>query len=315
MRKPFKFCLSLPSDTNEEARWERENLLWCKRQLTIARREYRSAKKNGLGKEEAEALDYIALLVVEVRGPASSIPLLRRLIRLQISLGNRLGQASASLMLAIRMLEAGRISEALRQAPITWQAVQEAGFEKFTGRQCQLLGQEFLRSGQNMDAQRWFELALTPLCLAQEGTPGSSGPTEDAEAKTLSDENSRLLSSKAGVLLDLSRALEFQGRLYEARERQHEACSLWHLSRAWSGLGRGLLRLAQLEHRLGRIWNAAALCQEAASVLTAVKEERLLHEARRLHHACCVAAGKSVARPQHWARRYFLSPSKHARSC
>jgi tetratricopeptide (TPR) repeat protein len=167
--------------------------------------------------------------------------------------------ATSGAVLAVRLLDAGRPKEALRQSAEAHEAMRRLDplYRHKGVPRC--LGKDFLQSGHATEAQAWLELAL-------------ENP-EDWD--------------RAGILVNLSRALEFQGKLPEAQERQFEACAAFHIQGERFAMAEAMLRLARLDLRLGRKWDAASLCQEVIRILNKHRRcEAEVAEARELHRLC-----------------------------
>ncbi len=120
------------------------------------------------------------------------------------------------------------------------------------------LGRVFLAAGYVAEAKNWLELALENPADGDRGI----------------------------ILALLSRALDLQGKLSEARDRQFEACAAFHAQKGLVSMATGMLSLARLEIRLGRRWEALTLCQEAASILDQRHLVVEAGEARELYRFC-----------------------------
>jgi tetratricopeptide (TPR) repeat protein len=125
------------------------------------------------------------------------------------------------------------------------------------------LGQEFLTAGFPAEAQAWLQLALEDTGYDERGD----------------------------VLANLSRALDLQGRLQEARDRLQEACVAYDDQWDQAAMAKALLSLARLELRMGRGWEAAELCQEALRFLTGRSHQASDSAQARELLVLCLAAG------------------------
>lgn len=123
-------------------------------------------------------------------GPLAATPLLRRLIRLELSLGNLEGRSTASLILAIRLWEAGHGYEALLQSERAWNTVQESGFGRHTARLCHLLGATVLVRWAGRAGAVWLERALTTA--AESSNDRSNAELLSDLARSLNDQGLRL---------------------------------------------------------------------------------------------------------------------------
>jgi tetratricopeptide (TPR) repeat protein len=166
--------------------------------------------------------------------------------------------ATSGAVLAVRLLDAGRPKEALLQSAEAREAMRRLNpLHRHKGvPRC--LGKDFLLAGHASEAQAWLELAL-------------ENPAD---------------GERAGILVNLSRALELQGRFPEAHERQFEACAAYLFQGERFAMAEATLRLARLDLYLGRKWEAASLCQEVLRVLKRRGFEAEVAEAQELHRLC-----------------------------
>jgi tetratricopeptide (TPR) repeat protein len=166
--------------------------------------------------------------------------------------------ATSAAVLAVRLLDAGRTQEALRQSSEALEAIRRLEpLHRHKGiPRC--LGKEFLTAGHATEAQAWLELAL-------------ENPAD---------------GERAGILVNLARALEFQGHLLEARNRQHEACTALHVQGERFTMAEAMLSLARLDLRLGRKWDAASICQEVIRILNKRGCAAEVDEAQELLRLC-----------------------------
>ena len=216
-----------------------EDLAWLEQAASEARRQWNRIRRHSSPAAKAQALANLSGYLLELEGPASALRLSRKAHRLWEDVGDPRMIAISSAVLTVHLMEAGHLQEALRQSVMTLEAMRGLPLEQRHTRMARCLGKEFLRAGYAAEGQRWLELAL------------ESPAHED----------------RAEILTLLSRALDLQGRLPEARERQQEACEAHHQQGDMVAMARSMLDLVRLELRLGRNWHAATLCREAPRIL------------------------------------------------
>ena len=207
-------------------------------------------------------------------GPQATLGLVRRAHRLWEVVGDPSQIATSRAALAGRLLNAGLSQEALQQSAEARKGLRES--EPLCRHQGipHCLGREFLKAGHAAEAQNWLELALENPAEGERGT----------------------------ILARLSLALDLQGKVPEARERQFEACAVFSGQKELVSMATGMLRLARLELRLGRRWEAMTLCQEAADFLDQRHMAFEAAEARALYRICRTGSGE-------WGRRTKSSRS------
>jgi hypothetical protein len=235
-----------------------DELAWLNQAAEEARREWANARRRGGPSEKAQALACLSGIVCDLEGPEAALRLSRRAHRLWKLVGDPSNIAISGAVLAVRLLDAGRTKEALRQSAEALEAMRRLDPLNRHKGVPRCLGKEFLQAGYAAEAQAWLELAL-------------ENPAD---------------GERAGILVSLSRALELQGRLPEARDRQHEACAAFHLQEERFAMAQAMLRLARLDLRLGQDWGAASLCKEAANLLERIGHKPETAEARRLYQLC-----------------------------
>jgi tetratricopeptide (TPR) repeat protein len=232
-----------------------EDQCWLEKGVKEARRELARVLKIGSPAEKAQALSHLAGFVSDLEGPAPALRLSRRAHRLWKVVGDPALVAISGSVLAVRLLDAGQPKEALRQSGEALLAMRQLKpLQRHKGVP-NALGREFLSAGYAAEAQTWLELAL-------------ENPEE---------------GQRANILAQVSRALDLQGKLPEARDRQFEACAAFHFQKEFVAMAKGMLRLARLEIRLGRRWEAMTLCKEAASILERRRCKAEAVEARELY--------------------------------
>lgn len=231
---------------------------WLQEVVEQARRDWAAARRQGSPAERAQALACLSGCVCDLEGPIAALRLSRRAHRLWTLAGDPAPIAVSSAVLAVRLLDAGRPEEALRQATLAREAMRNLGPSGRHAGVSRCLGKEFLLAGYAPEAQAWLELAL-------EGA-------EEAE--------------QADILGSLASALDLQGKLAEAKGRQHEACASLHRRGDRIAMAQGMLRLARLELRIGQRWSAAILCREISRILTRRGYEAEAAEAQELLGLC-----------------------------
>ena len=250
-----------------------DELTWLKEAAKEARREWEGLRRQGGPAEKAEVLACLSGIVCDLEGPDAALRLSRRAHRLWKAAADPYRIASSGAVLAVRLLDAGRPQEALQQSAEAREAMrllnpppQRNGVSRVS----HAVGKDFLVAGHAAEAQAWLELAL-------------ENPTD---------------GERADILAQLSRALDLQGDLPGARERQQEACAAFHsqgkvvagtkaeVVMARVAMAEAMVVLARLELRLGRHWEAATLCKEAAPILERWHCEAEAAEARELHRLC-----------------------------
>jgi tetratricopeptide (TPR) repeat protein len=229
---------SLPSRPSRHL--HSDELAWLNQAAEEARREWPNARRRGGPSEKAQALACLSGIVCDLEGPEAALHLSRRAHHLWKVVGDPSILAISGAVLAVRLLDAGRTKEALRQSAEALEAMRRLDPLNRHKGVPRCLGKDFLQAGYAAEAQAWLELAL-------------ENPAD---------------GERAGILVNLSRALELQGNLPEARDRQNEACSAFHLQEERFAMAKAMLRLTRLDIRLGHEWEAASLFQEAARVLT-----------------------------------------------
>lgn len=244
-------------------RLDAQERAWLQEVAEQARRDWVAARRQGSPAERAQALACLSGCICDLEGPIPALRLSRRAHRLWTLAGDPSPMAVSSAVLAVRLLDAGHPEEALRQSTLAREAMWNLGPSDRHAGVSRCLGKEFLLAGHTAEAQAWLELAL-------------ENPA-DAE--------------RADILALLSRALDLQGRLPEARDRQHQACAAFHRLGDRIAMALGMLRLARLELRLGQQWCAASLCQEAISMLDRRRYGVEVAEAEELHRLCRIGLG------------------------
>ena len=255
---------SLPTQPNCHLRsFDR---VWLEQAAKEARRECERACKRGGLAEKAQALASLSGILCDLEGPEVGLRLSRRAHRLWEAAGDPQVIAVSAAVLAVRLLDAGRTREALQQSAEALEAMRRLGPEHRKKGVSHHLGKEFLVAGFAAEGQSWLELEL----------------------------ESPALGVRADLLANLSRALDLQGRLQEARERLREACVAYDDEWDQAGLAKALLGRARLELRMGHGWEAAELCQEALRFLTGSSHQASdSAQARELLVLCSAAGGYS----------------------
>ncbi len=235
-----------------------EESAWLAESANNARIEWNRARRKGDPLEKAKALSRLSAYLFDLDGPQATLGLVRRAHRLWEVVGDPSQIATSRAALAGRLLNAGLSQEALQQSAEARKGLRE--LEPLCRHQGipHCLGREFLKAGHAAEAQSWLELALENPAEGERGT----------------------------ILARLSLALDLQGKLPEARERQSEACAAFHLQEEFFSMAKGMLSLARLDLRLGRRWEAGTLCQEAIRVLDRRGFEGDVAEARELQRLC-----------------------------
>ena len=236
----------------------REESDWLLEFTKEARRKWARVRRSGDPAEKARALSHLSGCISDLEGPAAALRLSRRAHKLWEEVGDPGLIATSRAVLSIRLLDAGHPCEGLRQSALAIQAMRRIEpLQRHKGLP-HCLGRGFLLAGYAAEAQAWLELAL-------------ENPADGERAK---------------VLAQLSRTLDLQGKLPEARERQSEACTAFHLQEEPFSLAKGMLSLARLDLRLGQRWKAGTLCQEAIRILDRRGFEADVAEARELQRLC-----------------------------
>ena len=223
-----------------------------------ARREWARARRLGGPVEKAQALSRLSGCISDLEGPAAALRLIRRAHKLWEEVGDPIQLAISRAVLAVRLLEAGHPHEALRESAAAVVALRRLDPLLRHKHLPHYLGKNFLAAGHAAEAQAWLELALENPAEGEQGT----------------------------ILADLSRTMDLQGKLQEARDRQSEACTAFHLQEEPYSLAKGMLSLARLDLRLGRRWEAGTLCQEAIQILGRRGFEGDVAKARELQRLC-----------------------------
>ena len=235
-----------------------EERAWVDQGTRNARRHWESVRRHGGLAERANALACLSGWIFDSEGPAAALRLSRRAHRLYQAVGDPALLAVSTTVLALRLLDAGHLPEALRQATIAQTAMASLAPEaRRPGLLC-CVGRDFLLAGHVAEAQVWLELAL-------------QHPAAD---------------ERAAILRLLARALELQNKLPAARERQQEACAVLHQAGARICMAQAMLPLARLDLRLGRKWHAATLCAEVLAHLPACRFQAEVAAARAIQRLC-----------------------------
>ena len=229
-----------------------------------ARREWARARRLGGPVEKAQALSRLSGCISDLEGPAAALRLIRRAHKLWEEVGDPIQLAMSRAVLAVRLLEAGHPHEALRESAEAVLALRRLDPLIRHKHLPHYLGKNFLTAGLATEAQAWLEMAL-------------ENPAD---------------GQRADILARLSRTLDLQGKLPEARDRQSEACTAFHLQEKPYSLAKGMLNLARLELRLGGRWEAMTLCQEAAALLDHRHLAFEAAEARDLYRFCRTGSGE-----------------------
>jgi tetratricopeptide (TPR) repeat protein len=216
-----------------------DELAWLNEAAEEARREWANARRRGGPAEKAQALACLSGIVCDLEGPEAALRLSRRAHSLWKVVGNPSTLATSGAVLAVRLLDAGRTKEALRQSAEALEAMRRLDPLNRHKGVPRCLGKDFLQAGYAAEAQAWLELAL-------------ENPAD---------------GDRAAILESISRALELGGNLPEARDRQHEACAAFHLQGESFAMAKAMVRLARLDLRLGQHWYASLLCQEVLQLI------------------------------------------------
>jgi tetratricopeptide (TPR) repeat protein len=268
---------SLPTQSNRHL--HSSDRAWLEQAAKEARREWERARKRGGLADKAQALACLSGILCDLEGPEVGLRLSRRAHRLWEVAGDPQVIAVSGAVLAVRLLDAGRTQEALRQSAEALEAMRRLEPEHRKKGVPQHLGKEFLAAGFAAEAQSWLELEL----------------------------DSPALGERADLLANLSRALDLQGRPLESRDRLQEACVAYDDQWDQSGLANAMLCLARLELRMGNCWEASVLCRESMRLIQHLPSEALTvaqaHDLLRL----CPIAGRP-RRPV--AERQELSPRR-----
>ena len=236
----------------------REDSDWLLEFTKEARREWARARRSGDPAKKAMALSHLSGCISDLEGPAAALRLTRRAHKLWEEVGDPSKMAMSRAVLAVRLLEAGLPHEALRQSSASVLAMRGLGPQKRHKNLPHYMGKKFLMAGYAEEAQAWLEMAI-------------ENPAE---------------GERAGILAHLSRSLDLQGKLQEARERQFEACKAFHLQEEPFSLAKGMLSLARLDLRLGRRWEAGTLCQEVLRILQGHGYNAEVAKAQELKRLC-----------------------------
>ena len=231
---------------------------WLVRVTKEARREWARVRRLGGPVEKAQALSRLSGCISDLKGPLAALRLTRRAHKLWEEVGDPIQLALSRAVLAIRLLEAGHPHEALRESGEALLALRRLDPVLRHKHLPHYLGKNFLAAGHAAEAQAWLEMAL-------------ENPAD---------------GERANVLAKLSRTLDLQGKLPEARDRQSEACTAFHLQEEPYSLAKGMLSLARLDLRLGQHWEAGTLCQEAIQILNRRGFEGDVAKARELQRLC-----------------------------
>lgn len=235
-----------------------QEIAWLQEATEQARQEWKAVRRKGSHAEKAQALACLSGLVCDLEGPTSALRLSRQAYRLWKLAGDPNTIAVSAAVLAVRLLDAGRGRDALRQSAVALEAMRQLAPQDRPMGLFRCLGKEFLQAGHASEAQAWLELALD--------TPGADEP--------------------ADILLLLARALDLEGRLQEAQGRLYEACAAFHHQGDRLTMAQAMLPLARLLLRLGRHWDAASICQEAIPVLERRRNKAAAAEGRDLLRLC-----------------------------
>lgn len=266
----MKFTIRLNSIPSQNL--SPEEFTWLAEAAKSARREWNRARRKSDPVEKAMALSRLSAYLFDLEGPQAALGLVRRAHRLWEVAGNPSQIATSRAALAGRLLNAGLSQEALQQSAEARKAMGEMEPQRRHQGIPHCLGREFLKAGHAAEAQNWLELALENPAEGERGT----------------------------ILAKLSSALDLQGKLSEARERQFEACAAFHGQKGLVSMATGMLRLARLELRLGRRWEAMALCQEAATVLERRHLDFEAAECRALYRFCRTGSGEWGSSSESW---------------
>ncbi len=231
---------------------------WLVEVTKEARREWARVRRLGGPVEKAQALSRLSGCISDLKGPVAALRLTRRAHTLWEEVGDPSQIAMSRAVLAVRLLEAGHPHEALRESAAAVLALRQLDPLQRHKHLPQYLGKNFLAAGHAAEAQAWLEMAL-------------ENPAD---------------GERANILAKLSRTLDLQGKLPEARDRQSEACEAFHLQEEPFSLAKGMLSLARLDLRLGQHWEAGTLCQEAIRILDRRGFEGDVAEARELQRLC-----------------------------
>lgn len=239
--------------------------LWLEQAAKEARRDWERARKRGSQAEKAQALASLSGILCDLEGPEVGLRLSRRAHHLWEELGDPQVIAVSGAVLAIRLLDAGQAQEALGQSATALACMRSLAVEHRHKGVCHNLGQEFLTHGFPAEAQAWLELAL---------------------------ENPAYDDPRAEYLCLLSRALDLQGRLQEARDRLQEACVAYDDQWDHPAMARAMLGQARLELRLGHSWEASVLCRESLRFIQRLPSAALtIAQAHELLNLCMVMGG------------------------
>ena len=252
---------SLPTQFNSHL--HSSDRAWLEQAAKEARREWERARKRGGLAEKAQALACLSGILCDLEGPEVSLRLSRRAHHLWEAAGDPQVIAVSGAVLAVRLLDAGRTEEALRQSAEALEAMRRLGPELRQKGVSQHLGKEFLAAGFAAEAQSWLELEL----------------------------DSPALGEQADLLANLARALDLQGRLQEARDRLQEACAAYDDQWDQAAMVKAMLRQARLELRMGRCWEASVLCRESLRFLRGPSAALAIAQAHELFSLCKTMGG------------------------
>ena len=252
---------SLPTQFNSHL--HSSDRAWLEQAAKEARQEWERARKRGSLAEKAQALASLSGILCDLEGPEVSLRLSRRAHHLWEVAGDPQVIAVSGAVLAVRLLDAGQTQEALRQSATALACMRQLEPEQRHKGVSHHLGQEFLSAGFPTEAQAWLELAL-------------ENPTYD---------------ERADLLAHLSRALDLQGRLQEARDRLQEACAAYDDQWDQAAMVKAMLRQARLELRMGRCWEASVLCRESLRFLRGPREALAIAQAQELFCLCKTMGG------------------------
>lgn len=237
---------------------ELDSRAWLEQATREARLDWAKARRSAGPSEQAQALACLSGYVYELEGPVPALRLSRRAHELWKVSGDPGLIAVSSAVLAVRLLDAGRPEEAIRQAMEALEDFRQLPIQLRHPGVLRSIGKELLLAGYASEAQAWLELALK--------TPAEG--------------------ERANILAHLSRAMDLQGRLLEAQEHQYEACVAYHLQDEPIAMAKAMVTLARLNHRAGQPWAAATLCQEADRILVKFRCPQEAAEARELRRLC-----------------------------
>jgi len=140
-----------------------DDLAWLGQNAAQARREWSRLRRHGSAAEKAQALDFLSGIVCDLEGPAVALRLSRRANRLWKTVGDPESAAVSGAVLAVRLLDAGRPREALRQSTLAREAMLSLGRASCPAPVMVCLGKAFLAGGHGAEAQAWLDAALETL--------------------------------------------------------------------------------------------------------------------------------------------------------